>query len=69
MSEVSEKYSMSACPFCGSDDLEIKNMSSSVRCNGCGMMCTISSKNIMAFGRKKDDRILGLVTCWNRRAK
>ena len=67
MSETSERYGMDVCPFCGSDDLEIKNLASSVKCNGCGMMCTISTNHIAAFGRKKDDRITGLVACWNRR--
>lgn len=67
MSETSEKYGLDVCPFCGSDNLEIRNMSSSVKCNGCGIMCTISSQHIVAFGRGKENRIAGLIACWNRR--
>ena len=67
MSEHSEKYGMLPCPFCGSDDLRITNLMSSVKCGGCGTMVTMSGAQICAAGYGKENRAERLVLCWNKR--
>lgn len=67
MSEYSEKYGMLPCPFCGSDDLKITNLMSSVKCEGCGIMVTMSGAQIRAAGCGSRTRAERLVLCWNQR--
>ena len=62
------KVSLKECPFCGSEDLDIVNFSSSVKCKGCGMMCTMSMGWVKASGVKVQNRLNALEMCWNRRA-
>ena len=57
------------CPFCGSTDLSFTNLSSTVRCNGCGMASTMSTTMIAAGGAAKTGRLNMLAICWNRRAE
>lgn len=64
MSDPIEMFS--PCPFCGSTDLKIVNLSSGVACLHCGMTTTLSSKVIVSAG-KKQDRIITLASRWNQR--
>lgn len=57
------------CPFCGSEDLDVVNFTSSIKCKGCGMMYTMSMSWVKASGRKKETRLETLRMCWNRRVK
>lgn len=64
MSDLIEMFS--PCPFCGSTNLKIVNLSSGIACQHCGMTATLSSK-VIAMAGKKQDRVLTLASKWNQR--